>query len=177
MKRLLFVLFIAAIVALQIQTASAEAREGTKKASYPAYLSVGSLSFPLKPRPVNRTVYEGVPYVSDIAFWRINGNALDISSHCTETPGSEFYKLRVGDTAILEYSNRRQETYLVSEIIVVKYKSTSDPFSDAWVAGDVEYTAQEFANFIYSQDIIALHTSLCYYGFSFGQTYYLLTRT
>lgn len=150
--------------------------------SYPSRVQVADLDFPLEFKST-----PDLPYESGPAFWRILDNAIDIASHCGEIPGDDFHHIEVGDILMLSYENGMTENFVISEIIVVKYISPSDPLNHPWV--DVlgnSFTVHEFQEFTYNRpgdQYVVLHSSICdprsetpdgKHG-AVGQTFYIAT--
>lgn len=138
----------------------------------PVYMSIPSIEqdFPLVPRPGD------LPYESGMAFWRFNSYALDVSSHCTETPGKFFDNIKIGNSIVVTYDDGSIRDFIVTEIIIAKYESPSDPLNHDWIeqSNGKHYTLQEFSNYIMiRKNTLVLHSSLCSGGISFGQTFYI----
>lgn len=145
-------------------------------------MTVAGLSFPLEFRDPQTDSLHGVPYVDGPAFYRIIGNAIDISSHCFQDPGMYFEKIQVGDTATVAYSNGDTWDFEVVEIIAIRYKSISDPLNNLWIdATGKEYTQRQFFDYVMGRDpggqYLVLHSSMCDPRTdpitSFGQTFYI----
>lgn len=170
MKKYILSLLLSLIVMLS-RSYQSEAQVPTS--ADPVFMTISSInqSFPLLPRPKDTNPSIGVPYESGVAFWRINGYAIDISSHCTETPGKYFQNIKVNDSIIIEFSNGNKETVIVYELIKVRYANLSNPHQGLWVdESGVEYTSQQFLEYsMLRKDNIVLHSSMCSQGFSFGQ--------
>lgn len=134
-----------------------------------------NLEFPLEPRPTNIPAGQGVPYVSGPAFWQMNGYAVDISSHCTETPGMYFDRMEVGNILLVTYEDHSNREMVINEIIVIKYESQSDPLNHDFIdRNGKHYTQMEFLKYtMLRKDAYVLHSSLCSQGISFGQTFYI----
>lgn len=170
MKKYILPILMSLIILLSWSHKS-EAQES--KSVDPVFMTISSInqSFPLLPRPKDTNPSVGVPYESGVAFWRINGYAIDISSHCTETPGKYFHKIKVNDSIIIEFSNGNKETIIVYEVIKVRYTNLSNPHQGLWVnENGVEYTTHQFLEYsMLRKDNIVLHASICSQGISFGQ--------
>lgn len=144
----------------------------------PVYMEIPSveIEFPLEPRPADRTAEQGVPYVSGPAFWRENGYAVEISSHCSEDPGKFFYQIKEGDEIVVTYDDEHKQTFVVIEYIKIRYTSLSDPLGSAWVdQHGREFTEREFAEYALLEhgNVIALHSSICVQGLSIGQHFFI----
>lgn len=159
----------------------------TPQPIHPAHVDVDGLSFPLAYRDPQTESEHGVPYVDGPAFYRIIGQAIDISSHCFQDPGMYFDRIKAGDVATVTYSNGAIWKFTATEIIAIHYKSTSDPLNNLWIdATGKEYTQRQFFDYVMGRDpgaqYLVLHSSLCDPRAedsrgrhpSFGQTFYIL---
>lgn len=176
MKKIIAILFLTLFLAVSSYTPkSVPAPEvvGYEVDKTPVSFSVEGIEINLQAHPGNGFL----PYSEEFAFYRHNGNALDVAAHCDTAIGSQLNVIRVGSLFTLTFADGSTFKKAVSEIILIRYESPSNPHSGNWIIeGDlpVSYTLQEITEFIMSKNAIVLHTSRCTPAGSIGQTFYII---
>lgn len=142
--------------------------ETTVQPSVPERITFPGSSFSLIPTPST-----GLPYNSDSVYWRVNGSAIEFASHCTEIPGKRISQLKAGDSISILYSNDAEVKYVITDKIIVRYASASDPYSGDWIVGEKHYSVMDFTKYIVSLGKIFVHVSICPFGTAVGQFFFI----